>query len=1191
MKKNFKRAVLFAAVFIFGFAVSAQEWNGVKSRTAAISKGTLVSSSIDETVLNFDFEGYYSAKVLTSKGEALMLSGDKMSPNFDAGLPDLPSSTVSVIIPETGKMSLEIVRADYYDVENVLVAPSKGMISRTVNPDDVPYTFGDVYGVNAFYPENIASISEPFILRDFRGATVRFNPLVYNPVTKVLRVYTNVEVKIKSIGGVGENELLSGKTYGAKGRLDSDFQSIYESQFVNFSKPRYTAIEEEGSMLVICYDDFYDAMLPFVTWKNEKGISTEMVKLSDVGGTTSLIKDYIKEYYETNGNKYVLLVGDSDQIPSPTANGGLSDPSYAQIVGNDTYVDVLIGRFSAQTLDHVNTYVTKVLNYEKAPFTEKDWFSTGIGVASREGPGHFGEYDYQHIRKIRGKLLAYNYYEVAELYEGSQGGEDLPSNPTAQMFADKINAGASIINYIGHGDWDQSVTTGFNIKDAKALTNYNMYPFIWAVACINGEFNRDECYAEAWTRNSKDGKPIGAIGFMGSSVNQPWVPPMYGQDEMNDILTEAYQNNIKRSFGGLSFNGVYKMIEILGVGATETANTWNCFGDPSVIVRTAQPSMITAELPGMLPVGTKVLNIDWTNMNCDVEGAVVCASVDGKIVAKGNVVGGVVTLDVSSIVKPSTVKVTISRYNSIPFQKSISFEIVNEAFLNIDSYSIDDDEAGGNNDGVLNVGEAAKVKMSITNIGGAACANATVQLTSTNKTIEILTATATITNLASGATIDLSDIKIKALKSLLDGQPIALKATITSGSETWETDLYITPKAAKLSIVGVKLENANKRSQLNAGETGLVKVTVVNNGSFKAVNIDARLLATDKMVVVGKDVVNQPELDVNSEFTFVYTVRLAEDCEHLYTPELMLNYLGDNYEGTNKAKVVFAKKDALVINNAKNDVSADKIQETIKSLGYVCDKTSVFDEVEIAQYRALFVVVGIGTNSVAIKDTDGDILAAFLENGGSIYMEGGDTWSYHKQTAVHKMFGIVKGLDGFDDLSVIKSGVNAVCDKEMSFQYVGENKFIDRFTSTAPAFTLFENENPGYITGVANKVDGYATIGVSFAFAGLKDGMGINTVTELMKRYIKFFDLELVPSVGVNVVNEDNITLYPNPVKGKINISGEYNGLMIFDLSGRLVLQSSSNGTQVDVTALPKGVYVVKLLTNDGDVAKKIIVE
>ena len=70
-----------------------------------------------------------------------------------------------------------------------------------------------------------------------------------------------------------------------------------------------------------------------------------------------------------------------------------------------------------------------------------------------------------------------------------------------------------------------------------------MWPFIWSVACVNGEFNVGTCFAETWLRaTDSDGNPTGAIATLMSTVNQAWNPPMEGQDEMNAIFVESYSD-------------------------------------------------------------------------------------------------------------------------------------------------------------------------------------------------------------------------------------------------------------------------------------------------------------------------------------------------------------------------------------------------------------------------------------------------------------------------------------------------------------------------------------------------------------------------------------------------------------------------------------------------------------------------
>ncbi|MDR0603912.1 MAG: C25 family cysteine peptidase, partial [Bacteroidales bacterium] len=331
-------------------------------------------------------------------------------------------------------------------------------------------------------------------------------------------------------------------------------------------------------MLIICYDDFLTEMQPFVVHKNNIGLYTEMYRLSSVGTTPAEIKQFIKDKFDADNQlTFVLLVGDNAQVPTFTYGGGGSDPQYSLLAGNDNYPDVIVGRFSAENSDQVTTMVNRTINYETTPHQESAWFKRGIGIASAQGPGDDNQYDYQHIREIRNVLLNWNYNAINELYDGSQGGIDAVANPTSSMVAADINNGVSLINYTGHGSVTGWGTSGFSNTHVMALNNINQLPFIFSVACVNGNFTNNTCFAEAWLRASNQ-QPTGAIGFYGSSINQLWSPPMEAQDKFNEYLV----NEQFETFGELCFAGSCAMIDRYENSGIDMFLTWIYFGDPSV---------------------------------------------------------------------------------------------------------------------------------------------------------------------------------------------------------------------------------------------------------------------------------------------------------------------------------------------------------------------------------------------------------------------------------------------------------------------------------------------------------------------------------------------------------------------------------------------------------------------------------
>jgi hypothetical protein len=301
-------------------------------------------------------------------------------------------------------------------------------------------------------------------------------------------------------------------------------------------------------------------MQPFIDWKIKSGTPVEIVDVATIGGASD-IEQYIEDYYTNTGLTFVLLVGDAAQVPTSVAGGNDSDVAYSYVAGNDHYPDLFVGRFSAETESHVETQVQRVLDYEINPIADTAWYTKSIGIASDQGPGDDNEYDYEHIRNITDyNLLPFTYNYPYEFFDGSQGGNDATGNPNPTIVGDAIDSGATIINYTGHGSTFSWGSSGFSNNDIASLSNTGKLPFIFSVACVNGNFVNNTCFAEAWLRHEYNGEPAGAIATLMSTINQSWNPPMRGQDEMNDILTETYANNIKRTFGGIAMNGCTRIV-------------------------------------------------------------------------------------------------------------------------------------------------------------------------------------------------------------------------------------------------------------------------------------------------------------------------------------------------------------------------------------------------------------------------------------------------------------------------------------------------------------------------------------------------------------------------------------------------------------------------------------------------------
>jgi len=559
---------------------AGREWTAIRSAEPGPAGTELVFSDPETSIIRFSVDGFLSKLMQTPRGQAVVISLKNTFPIMIAGAPDVPKMAGSVIVPDRGEMGVEVLEAAYREFDHVLIAPSRGNLTRTIDPASVPLRYGPAYEENGFFPGRLAELGEPYLLRDCRGQAVIVYPFQYNPVTQILRVYYDLKVRILKVSEQGRNPLVR---VGPVDHPDGQFQRLYARHFLNYAGDRQAVLDPAGEMLIISYGPFMEEMGPFVLWKMAKGRNVTMVDVAAIGNSAA-IKSYIADYYRTHDLTYVLLVGDAEQVPASATAAGYSDNDYAYVAGNDHYPDIFVGRFSAENTDEVRTQVTRSLRFEHPHLESQAAARAAVGIASEQGPGDDGEYDYEHVRNINAKLLNSLCVTGYELFDGSQGGSDGDGDPGPEDVAQVVNAGPYVINYTGHGSTSSWGTSRFSTSDALSLTNRDGWPFVWAVACVNGNFVNGTCFAEAWLRASTGGLPAGAAAFLGSTINQYWDPPMCAQDEMNNLLVEAAENETACTFGALSVNGFIKMNDVYGIYGEDMTDTWTCFGDPSLIV-------------------------------------------------------------------------------------------------------------------------------------------------------------------------------------------------------------------------------------------------------------------------------------------------------------------------------------------------------------------------------------------------------------------------------------------------------------------------------------------------------------------------------------------------------------------------------------------------------------------------------
>ena len=806
-------------LFLITFSMSA-EWVEISASKPTRFKAQSLSSDIERSEVIFELNGYALTPIETPWGTQYKIETEGGSSIMELGHPDLDQTFASVIVPDDAMMKLEVTSSSYIEIENIEVAPSKGNLSRMISPSDVPFSKEDVYNQDQFYPGKLADLRDPYILRDFRGQTIVSYPFQYNPVTKVLRIYTDMTVRLTN-EGQGQKNILNRSSITNK--IDSEFSSIYQNQFVNFDNSsnensRFNYLQDQGNMLVICYDAFMDTMQPFVDWKNKKGIPTEMVSVSSVGSNSNAIENYVADYYSENGLTFLLLVGDADQIPTPIINGASSDPSYGFISGNDSYAEVIVGRFSGSTPSHIETQVERSLDYEQNP-SQTSYFNNALGIASNQGPGMNGYSDDDFADWLWDTLISDTYGSYQGIYD--------PSGSANQGIS-AINAGVGIINYTGHAGptgWGNGAALGVN--DVEGLSNQGKLPFIWTVGCNPGEFNNySTCFTEAWLRSTdSNGNAIGAVGHLGSTISQSWEPPMHGQWAFNSILTELYDDNYTRTYGGISVNGCMHMNDAQGSSGINETNHWTLFGDPSLLVRSDVPFNMNISHDNAIILGQENFIVD-----VGVDGALAAISRDGQLLGSAYSEGGISIISLNSEdVTPGTLDLVVTSFNSYPYESEITVVTPDGAYFVYSGYEIGSDSDFNN---YIEASNTVDLTLFVENVGTENVNPLGVSVTTEDPFITMIDGETFVAYAIAGEVRPTAEpITFYVAGNTPDHHMPSFNVNFYSETDSWEGTFSIEIHAPNFELSNPVLLDENLDGVLDPGESGTIEIDLLNTGS------------------------------------------------------------------------------------------------------------------------------------------------------------------------------------------------------------------------------------------------------------------------------------------------------------------------------------------------------------------------
>jgi len=317
------------------------------------------------------------------------------TPTAQLGKPELAIKPLLVLIPPHATVTgLDIISSEKMSIQGSYTIlptqhPEPFMIHEPypfVEPDE------EVYAMSTEYPGIVAEVTNVGTKGGYRIATITLHPLQYVPQKQQLFLYTNITFRVQYAEHQTTPEPVwrDDHTYQRDAvkrlvvnpeQVDAWSPQVRDCSRVQTPGTRGPTFDNPECAIMVA-DGFESYFEPLRNWRTKKGIPTEMVTVSDAGGSANAIKSYIESYYNANGLTFVLLVGDIDQVPSIILSGSASDPSYSFIVGSDHYPDLFVGRFSANNLNELETQIERSIEYEKYPQIGADWYQKGTGIGS-----------------------------------------------------------------------------------------------------------------------------------------------------------------------------------------------------------------------------------------------------------------------------------------------------------------------------------------------------------------------------------------------------------------------------------------------------------------------------------------------------------------------------------------------------------------------------------------------------------------------------------------------------------------------------------------------------------------------------------------------------------------------------------------------------------------------------------------
>jgi hypothetical protein len=821
------------------------------------------------------------------------------------GAPELPVRAVTFALPsgarncrvEIVEMETETMDGDFlvsYAQPPVILSMNE--VTRFAAPDE------NIYGSDELYPEQIVEIRGTGQCDNQQMCELVIHPLQYRPKSGKLLYHRSVRFKIVYEDG---NRLPAMSTNVMKMVVNPE----------DVSNATRTRSREDISYLIISNPPVDTVFQRLADWKTQKGIPAQVRTVNWIVANYSgednaaRIRNYIKTLPDSN-IQYVLLGGDTYMIPCRYAYAMTCsafiwnredslpcDLYYADLQGDwnfdgdglygevedsiDLYPDLLIGRAPVDAVAEAQSFVNKILTYEKNP--PHDYLDNALLLAEVLWTSPFTDQGI-HKNRIEAECFPPN-LEVTKLYE-TLGNE----NRTAVMNA--IRNGQNLINHDGHGSTSlMGVGSGYlNFNDLDTISNGDKCGIIFSLGCWTTAFDFS-CIAEGWM-NNLDG---GGVAFVGNS-SYGWGSPGNPGFGISDIFDSRFFYSLLVQ-DNYNIGAALAMCKAHFIPYSREKNVYrwhqyqlNLLGDPEMMVRTALPESMIVAAPQSISTGSSTVlfavHNKWTND--PISGALVCIMKDGESYAAGYTdVSGQVFLEATPVTA-GDFQLTITAHNYIPLETNIP--VVSGPYVNFGGWILND--SLGNGDGIANPNEIINLSLILKNTGNAAASNINATLRCDDPAVSISDSTEYLSSLNQGDSTCLDNAFSFSVGSTTNAHTLNFELEISEATQTLNFYPGILVGTPILSIAEFRVSNAPTMP----GDTAHMYIDIANTGYGYAHTTQILLSTTDPYATVITDSIAPGDIPPETTYTFgPFDIAVSSSCPAGHHPQLSFSMTAETY--------------------------------------------------------------------------------------------------------------------------------------------------------------------------------------------------------------------------------------------------------------------------------------------------------